>query len=356
MADNVTLPGTGEVVATDDIGGIQYQFMKLADGTLGSENRAVVASNGNLGAAPVIQSGSFTVTSTSSSSGTLSTEGVNCIALNVDNSVTGSWQVTAQWSIDGTNWFSLPLDRYNSQWAYQAHVSSGAINNSPTGQIYIGEVKARYVRFRCVSYTSGTDTVRWWTAAYPYENLGAFGAARMRDVKVYQDTASSLLTTATSVGNVASGSSDSGNPVKIGGIVATGAEAVVTNAQRINTRHDKAGRLVVQPYQHRERVGSQVTTITSTTETTIVTAQGASTFTDLTHLSLFNSSATTVVATLRQQATGTIRGNYVVPAGGGVVINFPAPLVSTASNQDWTITLSGSASSIYVNANYIINL
>jgi hypothetical protein len=32
MADNVILPGTGESVATDDIGGQQYQRIKLTDG------------------------------------------------------------------------------------------------------------------------------------------------------------------------------------------------------------------------------------------------------------------------------------------------------------------------------------
>ncbi len=32
MADNATLPATGEVVATDDVGGAQYQRMKLSDG------------------------------------------------------------------------------------------------------------------------------------------------------------------------------------------------------------------------------------------------------------------------------------------------------------------------------------
>jgi hypothetical protein len=33
MADNVTLPGTGQVVATKEIGGVEYQVMLLADGT-----------------------------------------------------------------------------------------------------------------------------------------------------------------------------------------------------------------------------------------------------------------------------------------------------------------------------------
>lgn len=36
MADNVTLPGTGEVVATDDISGVQYQRIKLVDGAADS--------------------------------------------------------------------------------------------------------------------------------------------------------------------------------------------------------------------------------------------------------------------------------------------------------------------------------
>jgi len=37
MTDNVTLPGTGTVVASDDIGGgVQAQLVKIADGTSGS--------------------------------------------------------------------------------------------------------------------------------------------------------------------------------------------------------------------------------------------------------------------------------------------------------------------------------
>jgi hypothetical protein len=36
MADNVTLPATGSVVASDDVGGVQYQRVKLVDGTLDS--------------------------------------------------------------------------------------------------------------------------------------------------------------------------------------------------------------------------------------------------------------------------------------------------------------------------------
>ena len=42
MADNVTLPGTGELVATDDVGGRQYQRIKVSDGQADSETHARV--------------------------------------------------------------------------------------------------------------------------------------------------------------------------------------------------------------------------------------------------------------------------------------------------------------------------
>lgn len=45
MADNVTLPGTGSSVATDDIGGIQFQKMKLNLGASGVDGGEVTSDN-----------------------------------------------------------------------------------------------------------------------------------------------------------------------------------------------------------------------------------------------------------------------------------------------------------------------
>ena len=33
MADNVTLPGTNQIIATKDSNGVEYQIMLMADGT-----------------------------------------------------------------------------------------------------------------------------------------------------------------------------------------------------------------------------------------------------------------------------------------------------------------------------------
>lgn len=42
MADNTTLPGTGEVVADEDIGGVKYQRTKMVDGAPGGTKGAAV--------------------------------------------------------------------------------------------------------------------------------------------------------------------------------------------------------------------------------------------------------------------------------------------------------------------------
>jgi hypothetical protein len=49
LADNISITqGSGTTVATDDISGVHYQVVKLADGTLNSTNAAKVSSAGAL--------------------------------------------------------------------------------------------------------------------------------------------------------------------------------------------------------------------------------------------------------------------------------------------------------------------
>jgi hypothetical protein len=45
MADDVTLPGTGAVVASDDIGGVQFQRVKLIHGANGTNDGDVSSAN-----------------------------------------------------------------------------------------------------------------------------------------------------------------------------------------------------------------------------------------------------------------------------------------------------------------------
>jgi hypothetical protein len=56
MADNVTLPGTGESVATDQVGGQHYQYVKPA---FGADGTATLVSTAN--PLPIVQTGTLNV-------------------------------------------------------------------------------------------------------------------------------------------------------------------------------------------------------------------------------------------------------------------------------------------------------
>ena len=459
MADNVTLPGTGEVVATDDVSGAQYQYMKLADGTLGSTNKAVVDVNGRLNVAT--EQGKYTAgasVTAGNNSSAISTVGFSAVRIEMDTSA--GTAPTVEVSADGsTNWKAcqtytdagltagvpfVPSTSGQQLYADVRGFSAFRINNtagsntctfnntlfsSITGSagsrsliiksstttstyVYFDTPFSAYSGYVTTDHTSGSigwqlqcslDGVKWTNCLWQDDN-GVAGTVQSGGKTINGDIAFSLsvpgatkfrmytysvsspvytltlmlgegpavfsgayitnnavtvngtITASNTTGNVASGSADSGNPVKVGGIVVTGAEAVASNAQRINTRHDKVGRPIVQPYQHRERVGAQATTITSSTsETTIISAQGSGVFADLSSLSITNSSASACVVTIRSVSGNNPAFNYNVPAGGGVVVTFPVPWPQQTANQTWSAQCSNSVASIFVNAVFILN-
>lgn len=101
----------------------------------------------------------------------------------------------------------------------------------------------------------------------------------------------------------------------------------------------------------RENLVQNTITLTTTAETTLIAAQGAGICCDLTKLILSNVSASLVSVTIRDATTGTARLLVGLAAsGGGAVIDFPTPFKQTTGNNNWTATLSGNASSVYVTA------
>jgi hypothetical protein len=148
-------------------------------------------------------------------------------------------------------------------------------------------------------------------------------------------------------GDVASGSSDSGNPVKIGGIGKTAAPTAVTDGQRVNALFDKTGRQI-HARTLRELVVRSTTAIAVNTETTIL-AQVAATFLDITHMSITNSSATAVTVTIRDTTGGSAMAVYDIPANGGIVLHFDPGMMQTTVNTNWTAQVSSAVSTIHVN-------
>lgn len=188
----------------------------------------------------------------------------------------------------------------------------------------------------------------------PLMGNGVTGTGSQRVTIASDNTAFSVNSTDT--GNVAHDGVDSGNPVKVGGKGRTTNPTAVSDGDRTDLFTDTAGRPVVVNNQCRNLVGIQQTTITASTSETTIIPQVASTFLDLTHLSITNSSATATLVTLKDSTAGTTRGIWSIAANGGIVLAFNTPIPQATVNTNWTLTCGTSVSSIYVVAEYVKNV
>lgn len=152
-------------------------------------------------------------------------------------------------------------------------------------------------------------------------------------------------------GTVASGASDTGNPVGVGGLALTAPPTAVSTTQRVRAMFDIYGKQIVRECL-REDLANQATTITtSTAETTIVTADGTYKL-DLYGLVLSNSSGTATNVTIKDSTSGTTRFTIYVPAGDtrGFTLPIAGAHKQNAANTNWTATSSASITSLFVTA------
>ena len=159
------------------------------------------------------------------------------------------------------------------------------------------------------------------------------------------------------IGATLAGSPLSFSPVTEGGLAKTANPAAVDDGDVVNALHDKLGKRISIPAL-RELKAIQTTTITGTSETTIVTAGGAGVFKDLYRLIITNSSATAVTVAIKDATAGTTRYTFAVPAGATVGFSADAgsAAVQSAAANNWTATVSGAVSSILITAETVANL
>lgn len=135
---------------------------------------------------------------------------------------------------------------------------------------------------------------------------------------------------AATAGDVASGSSDSGNPVKLGFVGKSSEPTAVTTGQRVNGYADLVGKQIVLPYANPENFvsGAITTAMTGTTSTSLVASPGGSLRNYITQVTVSNSHATVGTDVVLQDGSGGTT-LYTIPAAalyGGAVITFPTPL------------------------------
>lgn len=158
-------------------------------------------------------------------------------------------------------------------------------------------------------------------------------------------------------GDVAHDSGDAGEPVKIGGKALTAVPTAVTANDRVNAQFDVYGRQVMINAL-REMKGAQHTTITSSTsETTVVTADATYKL-DAYAVWCTNTSATATEVSFKDSTAGTTRFMISVPANDmrGFCLPMDAGHNQNAANNNWTATCADSVASILITVLFVKNL
>ncbi len=233
MADNVTLPGTGTNVASDDIGGVQFQRVKMTWGADGVANDASAANplpftsvdlatlaaatkledgaaaSGDRGVfvlavrqdsdAPAAADGDYTaivtdetgrlkvavqpgtyplvtgaITANGQSVFCNCSRGSNIVVHMVAASLVGH-NVTFEASIDSTdgsngNWFGIQAIRTN---ANTIELATGVLASTPAYGWELSVNGFKYIRVRATAHTSGTATWNFQQAPYATEPIPA---------------------------------------------------------------------------------------------------------------------------------------------------------------------------------------
>lgn len=148
-------------------------------------------------------------------------------------------------------------------------------------------------------------------------------------------------------GDVAQGVAVSGNPVLQGSEARTTNPTAVTDGQAVRAMADKVGRQVVRVGHVRDLMTSATTTISTTTETTILAAV-ASTFLDLCFITIANTSATGIRVDIRDTTGGSVIFSLYSPATQTVGFSLVRPINQTTVNTNWTAQLSSAVTDIRI--------
>lgn len=302
MADGVNITaGSGVVIASDDIGGVQYQRVKLSQGADGSAT--------DVSSAAPLQV-------------TLANTGANATAVKVDGSaVTQPVSGTVTITPSGTQTVSgtVAVSTINSV----APAFGSGVRGATVQRVTIATDDVVPV-----SDNSGSLTVD--------APVGTPVFVRLSDGSSAIATLPVSMATNTPVGTVAHDGADSGAPIKVGGRARTSDITSVANDDRVDAIYDKSGRQVMFPYCLPENLvsGAITTAMTGTTSTSLISAPGAGLYNYITQITVSNSHATvgTDVAIQDGNAGTTF---YTIPAAavyGGAAITFNPPLRQPTSN------------------------
>jgi hypothetical protein len=183
MADNTQLnTGTGgDLLATDDVGGVKYQRVKVNYGVDGAATD--VATNAPL---PIVNQGSAQTLSVTAGSGTRT---FGPIDLGSYGSWYAAWTTTGasistailQCSMDNTTWVTVPILSVWNAGVLNTTYGSNLGNYLTTAYVFGGPVIYRYLRIQVTGTTTGTYTFTLQASQQPYSQPVSGNGATVGD-------------------------------------------------------------------------------------------------------------------------------------------------------------------------------
>jgi hypothetical protein len=294
MVDDVTLPGSGARIATDDDGTRQYQWIKHAWGPDDVFNKVDIAS------------GKPFPTQIRSATGAIPL---------------GEPTDAAATATDTTSVSAISLWKQISK-TLQAMVSSAT--TSMFTKITDGTTTAKVMAASTAPVAGDAGALLVAISPNGQNSNGQNTMANSAPVVIASNQTAIAVIPA---GNVAHASADSGNPGKIGGRARSSEITAVTNDSRIDFVGDLTGKQIVLPYANPENFVSGATAVMSaTTAVQLLPAPAAGLRNYITQITVSNAHAT--IGTEVEIRDGTTL-MYTIPAAalyGGAVLTFPTPL------------------------------
>lgn len=164
MADNSTLPATGDVIATDDIAGVKHQLVKVEFGAADSATQVSPLSGMPTQATqPALVTANWTSATGSNTASSITVTGLSTVSVGLHlTSTMTAGVITFEVSPDNTNWFPIIVNRIDSYMAETTYTLVFA--NGDRG--WTASVDAwNYFRVRLSTVITGSGTASVFIAA-----------------------------------------------------------------------------------------------------------------------------------------------------------------------------------------------
>lgn len=329
MADNVGITtGSDASIATDDVGGVQYQRVKLDIGGDGVSS-PVIAGNG----LPV--TGPLTDTQLRATAVPVSLSGNQAVnqaqvagtAVDVNNGAVSA----------GTQRVTIANNSTGILAAVTNVATIGTSVTPGTGATNLG---------KAVSSAAGATDTGVAALVLRDDVLATLSEADAEYTQLRVDSLGHLWT----AGQVAHDSVITGAPVRIGARAMTADISSVASGDQCDILCDIKGKMVVLPYALNENSWQYAgPAITDTADDAVKASAGAGLRNYVTSLTVINSHATVGTVVELKDGSTVIHRGYAAPLGGGYTVTFPTALKGSAATAI-NVACVTTGSNTYVNA------